>query len=125
MQVNVVLPIFALVAVVAVVGIPLPVPDYVVCPEVDDVGAIATLFPNVYNCSTYYMCEQGVPTLRDCTPNLAFNGQVCDFKYKVDCKELPITTEAPATTEAPVTTEAPKAQEKKIIITKVVTEIIK
>ncbi|KAL3213282.1 hypothetical protein MRX96_035519 [Rhipicephalus microplus] len=37
--------------------------EFVVCPLVDDKGVNATVLPNVYNCSTFYLCSQGVPEL--------------------------------------------------------------
>ncbi|KAL1486260.1 hypothetical protein MTO96_047032, partial [Rhipicephalus appendiculatus] len=32
--------------------------DFVACPLVDDKETDATLMPNPYNCSTFYLCSQ-------------------------------------------------------------------
>ncbi|KAL3213283.1 hypothetical protein MRX96_035520 [Rhipicephalus microplus] len=47
--------------------------ELVFCPLVDDKGVNATLLPNVYNCSTFYLCSQGVPELIECPSALQFN----------------------------------------------------
>nr|ACF35532.1 mucin-like protein [Dermacentor variabilis] len=94
--------------------------ESMVCPIVDDKGVNATMFPNVYDCSTYYICAQGVPILKECPLPLLFNRElnVCDFPWRAACVELPLPEPKSPTTEAPPATE-------KIIITQVVKQIIK
>uniref|UniRef100_A0A023FYK9 Putative tick mucins 1 n=1 Tax=Amblyomma parvum TaxID=251391 RepID=A0A023FYK9_AMBPA len=124
MQVKVVVPVFVVVAVVAVAGVPLTVPDDVVCPIVDDKGVNATILPNKYNCSTFYICAQGVPKLQECPGDLLFNNalKVCDRPYNVDCTE--VAPSVPEKADEGTTLNEPPATEK-IIITQVVKEIIK
>ncbi|KAL1477500.1 hypothetical protein MTO96_035687 [Rhipicephalus appendiculatus] len=120
MQAKVVVPVFVTL-VVAVAGISAaPLDEHVVCPIVDDKGVNATLFPNIYNCSTFYICSQGVPELIECPGVLNFNRKlnVCDFPWRAACVEAPLPQPLLPATEAPPATE-------RIIITQVVKEIIK
>lgn len=78
------------------------------CPPVDDVHDEATILPNPFNCSTFYICAQGTPLLFVCPGHLQFNYelQVCDYPERANCFELqqypePVTTYVPvAETEA-------------------------
>ncbi|KAH6929708.1 hypothetical protein HPB50_005157 [Hyalomma asiaticum] len=120
MQAKVTVPVL-LALVAAVAGVPLvSVEELSVCPLVDDKGVNATLLPNFYNCSTFYLCSQGVPELIECPPALHFNRKlnVCDYPWRAACSELPLPEPLLPTTDAPPATE-------KIIITHVVKEIIK
>ncbi|XP_049524774.1 peritrophin-1 [Dermacentor silvarum] len=120
MQAKVMIPVFVA-FVVAVAGVSAVTADeFLVCPLVDDKGVNATLLPNVYNCSTFYLCSQGVPELIECPHALHFNRKlnVCDFPWRAACVELPLPEPELPTTEAPPATE-------RIIITQVVKEIIK
>ncbi|KAH8023767.1 hypothetical protein HPB51_016662 [Rhipicephalus microplus] len=92
--------------------------ELVFCPLVDDKGVNATLLPNVYNCSTFYLCSQGVPELIECPSALQFNRKlnVCDYPWRADCIELPLPEPVLPTTEAPLPTE-------RIVITKTVKEV--
>ncbi|KAL3213286.1 hypothetical protein MRX96_035522 [Rhipicephalus microplus] len=120
MQGNVMVPVL-LTLVVAVTGVcAAPLDEHVVCPLVDGKGVNATLFPNIYNCSTFYLCSQGVPELFECPGALQFNRKlnVCDFPWRAACVAVPLPEPLPPTTEAPPATE-------RIIITQVVKEIIK
>ncbi|KAL1482301.1 hypothetical protein MTO96_033885 [Rhipicephalus appendiculatus] len=73
------------------------------CPPVDDVHDAATILPNPYNCSTFYICAQGTPLLFRCPGHLQFNYEleVCDYPERANCFELqqypePVTTYLPA-----------------------------
>uniref|UniRef100_A0A6G5A5M6 Putative mucin-like protein n=1 Tax=Rhipicephalus microplus TaxID=6941 RepID=A0A6G5A5M6_RHIMP len=92
--------------------------EFVVCPLVDDKGVNATVLPNVYNCSTFYLCSQGVPELIECPSALQFNRKlnVCDYPWRAACVELPLPEPMLPTTEAPLQTE-------RIVITKTVKEV--
>uniref|UniRef100_C9W1L9 Mucin-like protein n=1 Tax=Rhipicephalus sanguineus TaxID=34632 RepID=C9W1L9_RHISA len=92
--------------------------EFVACPPVDDKGDNVTLLPNVYNCSTFYLCAQGVPELFECPSGLQFNHElnVCDYPWRAACVELPLPVPVVPTTEAPLGTE-------KVIITKTVKEV--
>uniref|UniRef100_A0A023FT16 Putative tick mucins 1 n=1 Tax=Amblyomma cajennense TaxID=34607 RepID=A0A023FT16_AMBCJ len=124
MQAKVVVPVFVVVAVVAAAGVPLLVPDDVVCPIVDDKGSNATLFHNKYNCSTFYLCAQGVPELIPCPAGLHFNSvlNVCDYPSEANCIE--VEPAVPEKQDESTTLNEQPATEK-IIITQVVKEIIK
>ncbi|XP_037572817.1 peritrophin-1 [Dermacentor silvarum] len=121
MHLKVMVPVFVA-FVVTVVGISaVNAEELVLCPVVDDKGVNATLLPNPYNCSTFYLCSQGVPELIECPRALHFNRKlnVCDFPWRAACVELELPTEpALPTTDAPVVTE-------KIVITKTVKEVYK
>ncbi|XP_065285714.1 uncharacterized protein [Dermacentor albipictus] len=100
------------------------------CPVVDDKGANATYLPNPYNCTTYYVCSQGIPILKACNHNLRFNRalNVCDHAWNTPCIELPLPAPKDPSAEAPVVTEPVLAEPtvtKKVIITKTVKEIYK
>lgn len=115
--------VVAVTLVVVAVVVPVVVAqDSVKCPLVDDKGDNATLWPNKYNCSTFYLCSQGVPELLECPAGLHYNEvlRVCDFPYRAKCKEeqLPVPTEAATSEDVPPATE-------KIVITKVVKEVIR
>ncbi|XP_037572819.1 cell surface glycoprotein 1 [Dermacentor silvarum] len=73
------------------------------CPSVDDVHDAATILPNPFNCSTFYICAQGTPLLFVCPGNLQFNYelQVCDYPERANCFEFQQYPE-PATTNFPV-----------------------
>ncbi|XP_077562607.1 uncharacterized protein LOC144178545 [Haemaphysalis longicornis] len=122
MQVKVTM--HAVVATLVVALIPVVVAQYVTpsCPPVDDTDDIATLIPNVYNCSTFYLCSQGVRELIECPAGLHYNAvlQVCDFPYRAKCSEqpLPVQNEAPASEDSAVATE-------RVVITKVVKEVFR
>ncbi|KAL1482298.1 hypothetical protein MTO96_033882, partial [Rhipicephalus appendiculatus] len=51
------------------------------CPPVDHRNANATLIANPLNCSTFFMCQQGIPVLMECPQKLHFNDvlKVCDY----------------------------------------------
>uniref|UniRef100_A0A224YC89 Chitin-binding protein n=1 Tax=Rhipicephalus zambeziensis TaxID=60191 RepID=A0A224YC89_9ACAR len=73
------------------------------CPPVDDVNDAATILPNPFNCSTFYICAQGTPLLFLCPGHLQFNYEleVCDYPERANCFELqqypePVTTYLPA-----------------------------
>ncbi|XP_065285696.1 uncharacterized protein [Dermacentor albipictus] len=105
--------------VVAVVGSSaVKAQEFAGCPIVDDKGANVTFLPNPYNCTTFYMCAQGLPVLMECPGDLRFNHalNVCDNPWKTACIELPLPEPELPTTEAPVVTE-------KIVITKTVKEV--
>uniref|UniRef100_A0A131YH32 Chitin-binding protein n=1 Tax=Rhipicephalus appendiculatus TaxID=34631 RepID=A0A131YH32_RHIAP len=119
MQAKVMAPVFvAFVVAVAAVAVVSAQEELVECPIVDDVGANATLLPNLYNCSTFYMCCQGVRKLMECPDGLQFNRllQVCDHPYNALCVELPPPEPVLPTTETPVATE-------RVVITKTVKEV--
>uniref|UniRef100_A0A224Y5A1 Chitin-binding protein n=1 Tax=Rhipicephalus zambeziensis TaxID=60191 RepID=A0A224Y5A1_9ACAR len=92
--------------------------ELVVCPLVDDKGDNATLLPNVYDCSTFYICSQGVPELIECPGDLQFSRKlnVCDYPWRAACVALPLPVPELPTTEAPLATE-------KVVITKTVKEV--
>lgn len=73
------------------------------CPPVDDTHDSATILPNPFNCSTFYICAQGTPLLFVCPGNLQFNYEleVCDYPERANCFELQQYPE-PATTDVPV-----------------------
>uniref|UniRef100_A0A224YBU2 Chitin-binding protein n=1 Tax=Rhipicephalus zambeziensis TaxID=60191 RepID=A0A224YBU2_9ACAR len=120
MQAKVMAPVFVafVVAVAAVAVVSAQEEELVVCPMVDDVGANATMLPNLYNCSTFYMCCQGVPKLMKCPGDLHFNRvlHVCDYPTNATCVELPPPEPVLPTTEAPVATE-------RVVITKTRKEV--
>ncbi|KAL3213285.1 hypothetical protein MRX96_035521 [Rhipicephalus microplus] len=73
MQAKVMAPVFvAFVVALAAVSV-VTSQELVVCPVVDDESVNATILPNLYNCSTFYMCSQGVPELMECPSGLQFN----------------------------------------------------
>ncbi|KAH7986781.1 hypothetical protein HPB52_024728 [Rhipicephalus sanguineus] len=58
MQTKVIVPVLVTL-VVAVAGLSAAILDeHVVCPVVDHKGDDVTYFPNIYNCSTFYVCSQ-------------------------------------------------------------------
>ncbi|CAN7937975.1 unnamed protein product [Ixodes hexagonus] len=94
-----------------------------VCPQVEDKGDNATLLSNPYNCSTYYVCDHGFPTLMACAPGTEFSDvlKVCVYPKDADCVELPPPLDQP---------QADKPQEDQpltetIVITETKKEIIK
>nr|XP_037279438.1 peritrophin-1-like [Rhipicephalus microplus]XP_037279439.1 peritrophin-1-like [Rhipicephalus microplus] len=116
MQAKFMVPAFTLLAV----SVSAVAADFVACPSMDDKETDATLLPNPYNCSTFYLCSQGAPQLIECPHALKFNNNlnVCDFPWRAACVELPIPEPALPTTEAPLATE-------RVVITKIVTEIFR
>ncbi|EEC01132.1 chitinase, putative, partial [Ixodes scapularis] len=104
------------------------------CPPVDLKDDNVTYIPNPFNCSTFFQCVQGTPVLMECPPGLHFNEllNVCDWQWRAQCTELPrppairprpkIITPEETTTTAP---EPEDVQTEKIIIKKVVKEIIR
>ncbi|KAL1477502.1 hypothetical protein MTO96_035689 [Rhipicephalus appendiculatus] len=118
MQPTVTVPVVAaFVVAVASVSV-VSAEELVVCPIVDDKGVNATLLPNVYDCSTFYICSQGVPELIECPGDLQFNRKlnVCDHPWRAACVALPLPVPELPTTEAPLATE-------KVVITKTVKEV--
>lgn len=73
------------------------------CPPVDDTHDAATILPNPFNCSTFYICAQGTPLLFVCPGNLQFNYEleVCDYPERANCFELQQYPE-PGTTDVQV-----------------------
>ncbi|XP_069691256.1 peritrophin-1-like [Periplaneta americana] len=63
-------------------------PSYVQCPSMENTVQ-TTFFPDVCNCSQYYMCDNGVAHHMSCPPCLYFNplNNVCDWTWNVDCQE--------------------------------------
>ncbi|KAH7945696.1 hypothetical protein HPB49_014322 [Dermacentor silvarum] len=90
------------------------------CPPVDDKNSNATLIANPLNCSTFFLCQQGLPVLMECPENLQFNDalKVCDYAFRANCVQLYPTfpKEEPAPTE--VATE-------KIVVKKTVKEVVR
>uniref|UniRef100_A0A6G5A7X1 Putative mucin-like protein n=1 Tax=Rhipicephalus microplus TaxID=6941 RepID=A0A6G5A7X1_RHIMP len=118
MQAKVMAPVFvAFVVAMAAVSV-VSSQELVVCPVVDDESVNATILPNLYNCSTFYMCSQGVPELMECPSGLQFNRilNVCDHPWRAACVALPLPEPVLPTTEAPLATE-------KVVITKTVKEV--
>nr|XP_050033454.2 chondroitin proteoglycan 1-like [Dermacentor andersoni] len=80
------------------------------CPPVDDKDSNATYIANPLDCSTFFICQQGLPVLMPCPAGLLFNDalNVCDYAYNVSCVPLypTITTKAPAPAEATTKTIA-------------------
>ncbi|XP_037574398.1 uncharacterized protein LOC119456644 [Dermacentor silvarum] len=114
MQAKVIVPIFVAFVMAMADNSAAKVEEFVVCPVVDDKGVNATLLPNLYNCSTFYLCSQGVPELIEYPHALHFNHKlsVCDFPWRAACIELlPLEHELPPNMEHPVASE-------KIVITK-------
>ncbi|CAN7995503.1 unnamed protein product [Ixodes hexagonus] len=97
--------------------------ELLACPVVEGDKDNATFFSNPYNCSTYYVCEQGHPTLMPCAPGTEFNDvlKVCVYPIFADCIELPLPTEAPTT--EPAHQDQPLTE--RIVITKTEKEIIR
>lgn len=61
----------------------------VICPnDPGDPNANATLLPNPYNCSTYFICDHGVPTEMPCPGDLYFDPvlHVCNNRDAVNCQ---------------------------------------
>ncbi|KAH6929706.1 hypothetical protein HPB50_005155 [Hyalomma asiaticum] len=90
------------------------------CPPVDDRNANATLIANPHNCSTFYLCQQGIPVLMECPKNLQFNDalKVCDYADRANC--VPLLPTLP-----PVPPEPTEAATEKIVIKKIVKEVIR
>ncbi|XP_065285654.1 chondroitin proteoglycan 1-like [Dermacentor albipictus] len=78
------------------------------CPPVDYKDSNATFIANPLDCSSYFVCQQGLPVLMPCPAGLLFNDalNVCDYAYNVSCVPLnpTITTKAPAPAEATIKT---------------------
>ncbi|XP_064464248.1 peritrophin-1-like [Ornithodoros turicata] len=96
------------------------------CPIVEDENATVTLLPNPYNCSTFYYCAQGQPTLFLCPLGLEFNAeeQVCDYKGRANCVEVEQT--APPTTATngtPASDEAAPASEEGASVVEVTADV--
>ena len=74
------------------------------CPEND--GKYPVFLPNPANCSTYYMCSNGVPYLYSCPGDLEFNSvtNTCDFSWRAGCKEIDETARTPGLPSRPVKT---------------------
>ncbi|XP_037517676.1 uncharacterized protein LOC119394440 [Rhipicephalus sanguineus] len=80
------------------------------CPPVDDWNANATLIANPLNCSTFFMCQQGIPVLMTCPGTLHFNdvNKTCDYASRAGCvPQLP--------TFPPVSQEPTEAATGKIV----------
>ncbi|KAH6929709.1 hypothetical protein HPB50_005158 [Hyalomma asiaticum] len=118
MQAKVMVPVFVAFVVALAAISAVSAEELVICPLVDDKGVNATLLPNVYNCSTFYLCSQGVPELIECPRALQFNRKlnVCDFPWRAACVELPLPEPELPTTDAPVATE-------RVVITKTIKEV--
>ncbi|XP_072144173.1 uncharacterized protein [Dermacentor andersoni] len=123
---KVMLPVFVAFVVAVAGSSVVNAQEFAGCPIVDDKGANVTFLPNLYNCSTFYMCSQGIPILKACNHNLRFNRalNVCDHPWNTPCIELPLPAPKPPSTEAPVVTE-PVVTEPAVTKKLVVTEIIK
>ncbi|KAH7951695.1 peritrophin-1 [Rhipicephalus sanguineus] len=118
MQAKVMAPVFVA-FVVAVAAISAVAPqERLDCPAVDDKGDNATYLPNLYNCSQFYVCAQGVPMLMECKGGLHFNRKlnVCDRPWNALCVALSLPGSELPTTVVPVPTE-------KVVITKTVKEV--
>ncbi|XP_077562611.1 uncharacterized protein LOC144178549 [Haemaphysalis longicornis] len=89
------------------------------CPPVDHRDANATLFANPSNCSTFFICRQGMPLLFECPANLHFNDRlkVCDHQLDAGCVEPPVPT--PEVTKVTVT----KVQ-KEVVVVKPAPEVV-
>ncbi|XP_066595653.1 peritrophin-1-like [Prorops nasuta] len=62
----------------------------------------ATLLPNLQDCSTYYVCNFGVPVLMPCPPGLEYNTEIfaCDYPENANCQAVtPPADEIPESTE--------------------------
>ncbi|KAL3213280.1 hypothetical protein MRX96_035518 [Rhipicephalus microplus] len=59
--------------------------DFVACPSMDDKETDATLLPNPYNCSTFYLCSQGAPQLIECPHALKFNNNLQRVRLPLAC----------------------------------------
>ncbi|XP_003739452.1 chondroitin proteoglycan 2 [Galendromus occidentalis] len=63
------------------------------CPVRDDAKGNATIVPDPFNCTTFYICSNGVSHHIQCPDNLQFNTnlRVCDWPEEVQCElfELP------------------------------------
>lgn len=58
------------------------------CPtDSGDPNQNATLLPNPYNCSTYFVCDHGHPTEVPCPGDLYFDPilRVCNYQDQVNC----------------------------------------
>ncbi|KAJ8684382.1 hypothetical protein QAD02_020174 [Eretmocerus hayati] len=55
------------------------------CPEVDDV--FVTLIGNPDKCTTYFVCDRGIPVTMNCPAGLHFNDneKACDWPHKACC----------------------------------------
>nr|XP_050033455.2 peritrophin-1-like [Dermacentor andersoni] len=84
------------------------------CPPADDKDSDATFIANPLDCSSYFVCQQGLPVLMPCPAGLLFNDalNVCDHAYNVSCVPLypTFTTKAPPPAEA--TTKKIEVEEK-------------
>ncbi|XP_075549858.1 uncharacterized protein LOC142583319 [Dermacentor variabilis] len=118
MHLKVMLPVLVAFVVAVVGSSAVDAQEFAGCPIVDDKGANVTFLPNLFNCSTFYMCSQGLPVLMECPRGLRFNHalNVCDNPWKTACIELPLPAPKPPSTEAPVVAE-------KIVTTKTVKEV--
>jgi hypothetical protein len=63
---------------------------YLYCPPVDPLG-YTVLLPNPDDCSSFFMCSNGVPILQKCPGGLHFNANlnVCDFIGSAGCNPTP------------------------------------
>jgi len=70
------------------------------CPEE---GVVSVAYPG--NCSLYYLCVNGNPTVMACAEGLLFDDVLgkCNLAEEVNCKDA--TTAPPTTTAEPTTTE--------------------
>lgn len=80
--------------VISLLALVQPVPAKVAvkgCPTVEKRYAMATLLPNPYDCTTFYICAHGDPVLFNCPANLHFNNKlkVCDYPENAHCFQLP------------------------------------
>jgi hypothetical protein len=63
------------------------------------------LFPNVYDCTSYYQCVYGRAVKMHCQSDLRFNPETksCDWPSNVECWQITKTTKAILTTLASTT----------------------
>jgi hypothetical protein len=57
------------------------------CPAIDPVDR-TILLPNPEDCSSFFMCSNGVPILQNCPNELRFNANLsaCDWPEKAGCE---------------------------------------
>lgn len=80
----------------------LQAPPPFVCP--DTTG----LYPDIYDCTSYYQCDFGKATHEHCPPMLEWNRKlhVCELPQDIDPPCVPISTPAPMSTPTPMSTHA-------------------
>ncbi|XP_065285698.1 uncharacterized protein [Dermacentor albipictus] len=84
------------------------------CPPVDYKDSNATYIANPLDCSSYFVCQQGLPVLMPCPAGLLFNDalNVCDYANNVSCVPLYPTLPTKAATPAEPTTKKIVVEEK-------------